>query len=219
MINEAYLPVRCLFRVDKCEASILSVVSDRLVSLGAVDVGAWNVVLQIFASDTRSSATKQAAGQRYICVRDDTLDVPLLMHVATHLPLLGQDALLAMLQVTVKQELSIRGKRFRFVDEDEMDWEVGLGCGPPQPGAKNTLFVSMQMIATRSRLAASLNLFVSAFAKVVGEELAQQASHFHHQQPAGISQLVASNTYNRSHLTLQYVTMFQSDIQQKTEPK
>lgn len=94
-----------------------------------------------------------------------------------------------------------------------MDWEIGVGSGPPQAGANNVTFLSLQMTATRSRLAARLELFLKLLPRVVGEDAAQRAAHFHHNQPASISPLVASNTYNRSHLTLQYVTLFQTEMQ------
>ncbi len=231
-----YLGARCLFRIEKREPSFVAQVVDGIASLpGAEEIGPWNVVVQVLtgelqrphasaaASSTSSNAPVVASAPpavssaqkppRYICIKDNALDVPLVLHASTHLPLAGQEALLALLQVTVKQEFTMRGKRFRWVDEEEMDWEIGVGSGPPQAGPKNTLYLSIQMAATRSRVYARLELFLRILPRIVGEDAASIAVHFHHTQPASISPLVASTTYNRAHLTLQYVTMLQNDIQ------
>lgn len=227
---QPYLPVRCLFRLEKCEPTFLPGVFERLDRfLGVEEIGSWNVVFQILSAEASAprgttaqasvpvnASGVQAKAQKFLCIRDDTVDLPMMLHAGSHLPLTGQDALVDMLHLTVKHELTVRGKRFRWVDEHEMDWEIFVGSGLPQAGPKNTVYVSLQMSATRSRAAAPLEVFLSLLPKVVGEDAARHALHFHHAQPATISPLVASNTYNRTHLTLQYVLLFQQDLAAKS---
>lgn len=51
--SSTYLPARCLFRVDKCEASFLSQVFDRLNALGVEEIGSWSVLLQVLVGESR----------------------------------------------------------------------------------------------------------------------------------------------------------------------
>ncbi len=206
-----YVPVHCLARVDVEDASVVARVHERLLRMGAQESGSWAVTLSLLHMEPRPGGA--TPNQRYLRVTDDSLSDPLIMHVASHVPLVGElDALNNLLPVSTKPMVTIKGKRWTLVDEDETDWEVAVGASQGNAGPKNVLFLSFQLSATRSRTSAPLWMFQKMCRAVVGAELAAKAAFVSHQQPAAVSPLVASTMYNRAHLTLQYVSLLQADL-------
>ncbi len=206
-----YLPVHCFGRVEVEDASVVARVHERLQAMGGREAGVWSATLALLQGETKPGATPTS--QRYLRVTDDSLSDPLIMHVQTHLPLLGQlEALQAFLQVQSKTLAALRGKRWALVDADETDWEVGVATPVGGISSRHVLLLSLQLSATRSRTAAPLWLFQRMLRQVLGPELAAKVTIFSHQQHAALSPLVASTMYNRAHLTLQYAAVMQADL-------
>jgi hypothetical protein len=206
-----YLPVHCLGRVEVEDISVVARVHERLRAMGGREAGVWNAALALLQSEMSPGGPSSI--QRYLRVTDDSLGDPLIMHGSSHVPLMGQiEALQSFLHVQSKTLAALKGKRWAVVDAEETDWEIGIATPVGAMSSKNVLFLSLQLSATRSRTAAPLWIFQRMYREILGADLAAKVTYFSHQQHAAVSPLVASTMYNRAHLTLQYITMMQTDL-------